>query len=91
MIQRLHPVTWLIIAAIVAWLISDSVLLAYALYHPAQHLQTTGWSLGRFVQHLRKDGPQLVLNITGAVVVECLARVWSRLRAGGRLVLEKVP
>ncbi len=76
---RLHPITILIACAIGAWLLSDAVLLTYALYHPVQHYLSTGWTLPRFVNHVRNEAPTMVLNVTGAVLVECLTRVWRRL------------
>jgi hypothetical protein len=82
----LHPITWLLAAAIGAWLISDAVLLTYALYHPAQHYAATGWTLSRFVGHVRTEAPTMVLNVVGAVLVESLARVLKRLQStGGQL------
>ncbi len=78
---RLHPITWLIVAAIGAWALSDAVLLTYALYHPAQHFASTGWTFGRFVNHVRTEAPTMVLNLVGAVLVECLTRVWRRLQS----------
>ncbi|HEY5412444.1 MAG TPA: hypothetical protein VIJ94_17125 [Caulobacteraceae bacterium] len=54
--------------------------MTYALYHPTQHYLATGWTLSRFVNHTRNEAPTMVFNITGAVVVEVLTRLWRRLQ-----------
>ena len=46
---RLHPITLLLVAAIGAWLLSDAVLLTYALYHPVQHYLATGWTFASWM------------------------------------------
>ncbi len=73
------------------WLASDAALLAATLFGSGSLHQSGPFSAHRVLAHVRRETPQLVLNITGAVVVECLARVWRDLKDNGLSGLERTP
>ena len=67
------------------------MLLAASVFGSGSLHQSGPLSAHRVLAHVRKETPQLVLNITGALVVEYLARVWRDLKDNGLSGLERTP